>query len=160
MTLQTNKNNIHGDSCVKNKESMEAFIVFGLFLILMYLLSKFHDTYLHRNDLDKCILTEDETKNSVSNQELSSYLSLQAKLNSLMISYEDTEDVFEAERHLQEMQLRCDQLKTEWGRENINIYRRKDPLDVLYYDKKIEKEFSNCDEWGWSNNKGGVIEKR
>ena len=139
---------------------MEAFIVFGLFLILMYLLSKFHDTYLHRNDLDKCSLPEDETTNSISNQELSSYLSLRAKLNALMISYEDTEGVFETERHLQEMQLRCDQLKTEWGRKNINIYRRKDPLDVLCYDKKIEEEFSNCDEWSWSNNKGEVIEKR
>ena len=109
---------------------MEAFIVFGLFLILMYGISKIHDTYFHRNDLDKCILPEDETTNSISNQELLSYLSLQA------------------------------QLKTEWSRENRNIYRRNESLDVLYYDKKIEEEFSNCDEWGWSNNKGEVIEKR
>ena len=139
---------------------MEAFIIFGLFLIIMYLLSKFHDTYLHRNDLDKCILPEDETINSVSNQELSSYLSLQAQLNSLMIFFEDTEDIFKAERHLQEMELRSFQLKTEWGRENRNIYKRNELLDVVYYDKKIEEEFSSCDEWGWSNNKGGVIEKR
>ena len=83
-------------------------------------------------------------------QELSSYIDLIARVNALLIQYEETEDATEAYHREQEIRTKIDQQYMSWYRQNGLFERKGVSLEKLHYGNKIEKAFEHCDQWNWS----------
>ena len=106
-----------------------------------------------REEKKKKNLTKD-----VSNQELSSWLDMLVKQNSLANSYISIEDPYEAEKYWLESDIKYDKNRIVFEQELVNFHG-KSPEHYVVYFQKIEEEVSNCDEWDWSQKKEVAIGK-
>ena len=83
-------------------------------------------------------------------QELSSYIDMIARVNALLIQFEEIEDATEAYHRIQEFRTKIDQQYMSWYRQNGLFERKGVSLEKLHYGNKIEKAFEHCDQWNWS----------
>tara|TARA_B100000427_G_scaffold196020_1_gene162931 strand:- start:139 stop:549 length:411 start_codon:yes stop_codon:yes gene_type:complete len=90
-------------------------------------------------------------------QELSSYIDMIARVNALLIQFEEIEDATEAYHRIQEFRTKIDQQYMSWYRQNGLFERKGISLEKLHYGDKIEKAFEHCDQWNWSERKGEHI---
>ncbi len=90
-------------------------------------------------------------------QELSSYIDMIARVNALLIQFEEIEDATEAYHRIQEFRTKIDQQYMSWYRQNGLFERKGISLEKLHYGDKIEKAFEHCDQWNWSEKKGEHI---
>jgi len=86
-------------------------------------------------------------------QELSTYIDMMARINALIIEFENTQDVTKGYSHKDELETRMYQQTLRWYRQNGGLEGKSLDLDKLHNGNRIEKAFEHCDQWNWSEMK-------
>ena len=85
--------------------------------------------------------------------ELSTYIDMMARVNALIIEFENTEDVTKAYFSRGALETRLYQQTLSWYRQNGGLEGKSLDFDKLHFGNKIEKAFEHCDQWNWSERK-------
>ena len=75
---------------------------------------------------------------------------MMARINALIIEFENAEDVTIAYFRRDALETRMYQQTLSWYRQNGLFERKGVSLEKLHYGNKIEKAFEHCDQWNWS----------
>ena len=86
-------------------------------------------------------------------QELSTYIDMMARINALIIEFENAEDVTIAYFRRDALEHRMYQQTLSWYRQNGGLEGKSLDFDKLHFGNKIEKAFEHCDQWNWSERK-------
>ena len=89
--------------------------------------------------------------------ELSTYIDMMARINALIIEFENAEDVTKAYFRIDALETRMYQQTLSWYRQNGGVEGKSLDFNKLHFDNKIEKAFEHCDQWNWSERKGEHI---
>ena len=82
---------------------------------------------------------------------------MMARINALIIEFENAEDVTKAYFRRDALETRMYQQTLSWYRQNGGVEGKSLDFNKLHFGNKIEKAFEHCDQWNWSERKGEHI---